>query len=291
MLRRLLTFLFYFLFVLAAIGVCLVLLFPRDKFLVWVSEFVERKLPGIEISAGDIKYVHPFKVRLYELNIQDDQNRWKIPVDTLLMSFEPHYPIDRIGVIGVMFGGDLSFDLSLAKKDRLELVRLDISEMHLKDLKMVQHAMDRPAEGIISLSGRASVDRRKLTDARFTGNLHIEKFHTPLREPVLEQTEVSFDKVSADVVLNGAVVDITDGTASGPLLGGDFSGQILAAGPLGSSGIDFSGNLVPKPALVEKNPALAEPLKAYFKRYGRDSIPYRVEGTVSEPLFSFENLD
>lgn len=291
MLRRLLTFFFYCLFVLGAIGVCLVLLFPRDKFLVWVSELIEKKLPGIEISAADIKYVHPFKIRLYELSVKDDQSQWEIPIDTLLVSFEPHYPIDHIGVIGVVFGGDLSFTLSLAKKGRLELVDLDLSEMHLRDLKMVQQGMGRPVAGIISMSGLASADRRTLKDIRFTGNLLVEQFHTPLREAVLEQTEVRFDKVSAEVVLNGTVVDVTDGSGSGPLIDGDFSGQIRVAEPLSSSLINFNGNLIPKPLLIEKNPALSEPLRLYFHRYDRESIPYRIEGTVSEPLFRFENFN
>ena len=287
MFRRLLTFLFYFLFVLAAIGVCLVLLFPRDKFLNWASSYIEQRLPGIHISMGDLKYVHPLKLRLYELTISDDQKEWEIPVDTLLLSVEPRYPIDHIGVIGVLFGGDLSFELSRTTSERLELRNLKISEVLLSELKLLEKTIDRPVEGIVSLSGRATVDRRRLGDIRFNGTMRLERFQTSLRQPVLDQNEVRFDRVDADIVLNGKVVDLTGGRAEGPLLSGNFSGQIRGTIPMSRSEIRFSGDLVPQPALLESNPALNDSLSAYFKRNQTDSIPYSVDGTISEPFVWF----
>lgn len=291
MFRRLLTFLFYLLFVLGVIGVCLVLLFPRDKFLGWVSTYIEQQLPGIHVSMGDIKYVHPLKVRLYELSISDDQKEWEIPVDTLLVAVEPRYPIEHIGVIGVLFGGDLSFKLGQTATKRLELRDLQISEMLLAELKMLQRSLDRPVDGIASLSGRAIIDRRRLADVRFDGKMLIKQFQTSLRQPVLDQTEVRFDRVDADFVLNGTIVDVTGGRAAGPMLSGDFSGQIRGAMPMSRSTINFRGDLAPQPALLEKNPALGDSLRVYFNRYLTDSIPYQIEGTVAEPLITFENLN
>jgi len=287
MFRRLLTFLFYFLFVLGAIGVCLVLLFPRDNFLNWASSYIEQRLPGIHISMADLKYVHPLKLRLYELTISDDQKEWEIPVDTLLLSVEPRYPIDHIGVIGVLFGGDLSFDLNRTTSERLELRNLKISEVLLSELKLLEKTIDRPVEGVVSLSGRATVDQRRLSDVRFSGTMRIERFQTSLRQPVLEQNEVRFDRVDADIVLNGKVVDLTGGRVEGPLLSGNFSGQIRGTIPISRSEIRFSGDLVPQPALLESNPALGDSLSAYFKRNQTDSIPYNIDGTITEPFVWF----
>lgn len=291
MLRRLLIFLFYGLFVLVVVAAFLVLLFPRDKFLGWASSYLEQKLPGVEISVGDIKYVHPLKLRLYELYIGDDQKEWELPVDTLLMSVAPRYPIKHIGVIGVLFGGDLSFDLGLASNERLELRNLRVSGLLLTELKLIEQTMNRPVTGIVSLSGRATVDPRRPSDVRFIGSMQIEQFSTILKQPVLEETEVNFDRVSADIVLNGPVADFTGGSATGPMLKGGFSGQIYGATPLDRSRLDFRGNLSPQPALLEKHPDLVEPLKAYYNRYQRDSLAYLIEGTITEPLFSFENID
>ena len=290
MLRRLLIFLFYCLFVLIVVGVLLVLLFPRDKFLGWVSTYLGDKLPGVELSVSDLKYVHPLKLRLYELNIRDDQGQWELPLDTLLVSVEPRYPVEHIGVIGVLFGGDLSFNLALGSNKRLELRDLHLSEMHLSELRLLEQAMERPVEGIASLSGRATVSYRRWGDIRFTGTMRIENLATPLRRPVLEETEVRFDRVSADLVVNAGVVDITDGTASGPLLNGSFSAIFRGTSPLGRSQVNVRGSLVPQPSLVEKHPELGDQLKSYFTRYMTDSIPFRIDGTLAEPQLKFEQL-
>ncbi|NNK58377.1 MAG: type II secretion system protein GspN [Desulfofustis sp.] len=291
MVRRSLIFLFYCLLILGIVIVFLVLLFPRDKFLGWVSSYIGEKLPSVELSIGDIKYVHPLKIRLYELDLSDAQKRWEIPVDTLLMSIEPSFTVDHVSIIGVVFGGDLSFDLAPVSNNRLELSNLQISEILLAELNMLEQAMGRKVEGILSLEGRATVNYRRLDDVRFTGTVRIEKFLTPLNQPVFEETEVRFDRVNSEVVFSGGVVDITGGKASGPYLHGDFSGQIWGTVPLGRSRVEMRGSLIPTQALIDKHPNLAEPLKAYLNRYMADSIPYRVEGTIAEPLLDFENFN
>ena len=156
--------------------------------------------------------------------------------------------------------------------------------MLLNELKLLEKIIGRSVEGIVSLSGRAIVDRRRLSDVRFHGTMRLERFQTNLRQPVLDQNEVRFDRVDADIVLNGKVVDLTGGRAEGPLLSGNFSGQIRGTIPISRSEIRFSGDLVPQPALLESNPALGDSLSAYFKRNQTDSIPYAIEGTINEPF-------
>lgn len=291
MVRRFLIFLFYCFLVFGIVTVFLVLLFPRDKFLGWASTYIGEKLPNVELSIGDIKYVHPLKIRLYELVLSDARKRWEIPVDTVLMSIEPRFPVDYVRIIGVVFGGDLSFDLVLTANDRLELSRLQISDLRLGELNMLEQAMGRQVDGIFSAEGRATVNYRRPNDVRFTGAMRVENFSTPLKRPVLEETDVRFDQVTSEVVFNGGVVDITGGKASGPFLSGDFSGQVWGTIPLGSSRLDLRGKVVPKQALIDKHPTLEGPLKAYLNRYMTNSIPYQVEGTIAEPLLNFENFD
>ena len=291
MFKRLLIFFLYLLFALLLTGVFLVFLFPRDKFLGWATTYLGDRLPGIEVSAADIKYVHPLKLRIYELNLRDDQDRWELPVDTLLLSVEPRYPVEKIGVIGVLFGGDLRFDLSLGPNRRLELSNLQLSEMRLADVSMLERSMERPVAGLFSLTGRATVNYRRPSDVRFTGTAQIEKFSTTLKQPVLEESEVRFDQVRGDIAFNEGVIDVTGGTAGGPLFNGDFSGQIWGALPLGRSRLDLRGRLVPTPALISKHPELADPLAAYFRRFMTESIPYQIDGTMAEPVFTFENFN
>ena len=291
MLRRVFIFLLYCLFVLGIVAVFLVLFFPRDKFLGWASSYIGKKVPGIELSMRDIKYVHPLKIRIYQLTLSDDRQRWEIPVDTVLMSVKPGFPVEHLSIIGVMSGGDLSFDLAPASKSRLELRNLQISELLLADLKMVEQAVDRPLEGILSLQGRATVNYRKPGDLRFTGTMRIDNFSAPLKQPVLEETEVRFERVESELVYNGGVVDIAGGTARGALFDGTFSGQVWGAVPLSRSRLEVEGALAPAQALVDKHPALAEPLKSYLNRYMTDSIPFRIEGTAAEPVLKLANYE
>lgn len=291
MLRRLFTFLFYCLFVLAVISVCLVLLFPRDRFLLWTSELIERKLPGIEIAMEDLKYVHPFKIRLYGVVIRDNKHRFELPFDTLLISIEPRYPIGKVGVVGVLFGGDLSLDVSLAKKNRIELANVSYSEMHLDDFKELTQNLDRPIKGIATISGRAAIARNNIRDITFSGKVQVRQFRTSLRKPILGQSEVKFDTIRADLILSGRTLDLTNGEASGPVLAGDFSGPIRWTRPWRYSSLELRGNIFPEPELLRINPELAEPLNAYFTRYNTDSIPYTLEGTISEPHIRLDRLN
>ena len=291
MVRRLLIFLLYCLAVLGIVTVFLVLFFPRDKFLGWAAANIEKQLPNIELSIGDIKYVHPLKIRLYELTLSDAQKRWEVPVDTVLMSIEPSFPIDHISIIGVVFGGDLSFDLALATNNRLELSSLQISEILLTEANMLEQAVGRRVEGIFSLNGRATVNYRRPNDVRFTGAMRIHNLSVPLKRPILAEKVVRFDHVKSEIVFHGGVVDITDGKASGPLMSGDFAGQIYGSVPLERSRLDLYGSVVPAQALLEKHPNLVEPLKAYFNRSRGASIPYQIEGTVAEPQFKFKSYD
>lgn len=291
MVRRLFTFLFYCLFVLVVVSVCLIFLFPREKFFYWTSELIERKLPGIEIVVEDIKYVHPYKIRLYGVVIRDKKHRFDLPFDTLLISFEPHYPVEKVGIVGVLFGGDLSVDISLARKDQIELANVSYSEMHLDDFEELAHNLNRRVKGFASLSGRATIARSNFRDITFLGKVRVREFQSTLRKPVLGESEVQFGTIGADLTLTGKTLDVVNGEASGPMLSGDFSGQIQWTRPWRYSSVELRGHFVPEQELLRKNPELVEPLKAYFTRYGTNSMPYTVDGTVSEPLLKFDQLN
>ncbi len=287
MLRRLSIFLIYCLFFLVILAVCLVLLFPRDKFLSWASELVERKLPGIECTVGGIRYVHPFKIRLYEILIKAEKHRVELPVETLLVSFKPHYPVERIGVVGVLSGGNLSFAVNFGKNERIEFEEFELSEMHLADFTMLERNIERPIQGMLSFSGRGSTKIENPVDLRFSGSVKIEQFSIPLRRPVLNENEVKFDSLTADVTMYGNILDLSVGRARGALLAGDFFGHIQGTDPWRQSRLAITGSLMVEEELLNKHPGLRYQLDGYYNRYNRNSIPYRVEGTIAEPQFQF----
>ena len=83
------------------------------------------------------------------------------------------------------------------------------------------------------------------------------------------------------------MLDVSGGKAAGPLLAGDFSGQVRKWSPLRQSSLEIAGNLMVQPQLLNKHQDLVEPLTQLYQKYGRNSIPYRIEGTIQEPKFQF----
>lgn len=289
MLRRLFIVLFYCLFILLVAGVCLILLFPQQKFLGWSARLIESKLPGIDCSIGGIRYVHPLKIRFYEIVVKHERYPLKLPIDTLLISFAPKYPLKQVGITGVLLGGSLNVDVGLADPSRIEFQGFELSGMHLSELDMVSETLGRPVQGKLSATGRAVIDRQKPTGISFVGRVEIDDFHTELRRPVLGEEEVRFDMLESDLSLEGNSLELSRGRAAGPLLAGEFYGQIQGLGFWQQSILNIVGNLVPAPGLLEKHPELADQVGMYFERYGRKSIPYVIDGTVAEPQFRFSS--
>ncbi len=289
MLRRLFTVIFYSLFILVVAAIFLVLLFPQQKFLGWSARLIERKLPGVECSIGGIRYVHPLKIRLYEILITHQRYLLELPIDTLLVSFPPEYPLKQATIAGVILGGSLNVDVGLGDPGRIELDNLELSGMHLAELAMVEKMVDRPVGGKLSAAGRAVIDHRKPFNFRFDGEVHIEDFHAPLRRPVLGETEVRFDSLKSDLSLEGSSLELSLGRAVGPLLAGDFRGQIQGRGFWRQSTLNITGNLVPGPDLLEKHPELADQVGLFYARSGSRSIPFIIDGTPAEPQFRFSN--
>jgi len=291
MLRRLFIFLFYSLFSLIVIIVSLIYLFPRDKMLSWSEQFIGRQLPGIECRIGAIKYIHPLKLRLYEVAVRSKRYRVELPIETLLLSFEPRYPLRRVGVVGVLLGGDLKTDLVVSENNLIELRNLDLSELHLADLTMLERMIDRPLRGRLSFSGRAVIDQSRTAGVRINGSLGITEFYTELRRPIFGENEVRFNTLSAELSHQENRLEMSIGKAAGPLLAGTFYGEIRGDRPWEQSTLDITGTLSPQPGLLEKRPDLADQLRAMYQQFRRQSFPYAVDGTLTEPRFRFTELN
>ncbi|MEJ2058007.1 MAG: hypothetical protein P8X39_09250, partial [Desulfofustis sp.] len=225
MLRRLFIFLFYCLFSLTVILVSLVYLFPRGKMVSWSEQLIEKEFPGIECRIGAVKYIHPLKVRLYEIVVRSKHYRAELPVETLLLSFEPRYPVKNIGVVGVLLGGSINAEVLVAADGMVKLKNLQISAVHLRDLDELEQIIDRSVEGLLSFAGRAEIDRHRPGTFRLSGSLEVADFRTQLRQPVLGESDVQFDRLSADISQSGKRIELLRGRAAGPLISAEFYGE------------------------------------------------------------------
>lgn len=288
MVRKFFIFLLYCLFALCITGVFLVILFPRERISAWVATMIEERIPGYTCSIDDIRYVHPLKLRLYRVKVASQDKGITIPIDSLLLSFPAVYPIDQVGVSGVMFGGNVAGDVSfdnLNGSRKININNLEVSQIYFDEIDMIKRGVDRPTQGALSFSGRASVDPKRPRGLRMTGDVRIRDFSTTLRRPIFAQNEVFFDEVTADMSISPGVLQFSDGQATGSLLRGDFSGTVKEAWKWQHSTLDFSGGVVPQQDLLKDDPNLSEALDLYYQRYNTRSIPFQASGTLSEPQF------
>ncbi len=291
MLKRFFIFLFYCLFTLVLSGVLLVVLFPRERLSSWAARLAEQQLSGMTLSIEDIRYVHPLKLRLYQVRLGHVESGYQIPLDTLLLTFDLAWPVRQVGISAVIYGGTLETEVGFDQSfERFDLENLNISEIILQELELLQQAIDRPLQGRLGFRGRALIDRNNIDRSRFSGNLNIADFTTELRRPILSIARVDFDRVTAAVTSGDGVVDLTEGEFSGALLAGSFSGRILLDRPWPGSSLDLAGGLVPQPSLLNKDPQVRAAAVELFKRYHTETIPWLVEGTLQVPEFRFGNL-
>ena len=291
MLKRLFIFLLYCLFALVLSGVLLVVLFPRERLSSWAARLVEQQLHGITCSIEDIRYVHPLKLRLYQVRLGHVESGYQVPVDTLLMTFDLAWPVRQVGVSAVIYGGTLETEVGFDQSfERFDLENLNISEMQLQELDLLQQSIDRPLQGWLGFKGRAMIDRNNIERSRLSGNLNIADFTTELRRPILSIAGLELDRVSAAITYGDGVFDLIDGQFSGALLTGNFSGRILLDRPWPRSSLDLAGGLVPQAALLDKDPQVRAAAAELFKRYRTETIPWLVEGTLELPEFRFGDL-
>jgi type II secretion system protein N len=292
MLKRLFIFLLYCLFALVLTGALLVFLFPRERVSAWAAHLVEQHLDGMACSIEDIRYVHPLKLRLYQVRLEPVRSAYQVPVDTLLLTFDLAWPVRQVGVSAVIYGGTLETKVSFNQSyDRFNLENINISEILLPELDFLQQSIDRPLQGRLRFKGRAVIERNTLDRFRLSGNLSIADFSTELRRPILSIGQVDLDRVSASLTIGDGVVDLSDGQFTGTLIAGDFTGRILLDSPWSQSRLDLAGGLSPQASLLNQDPQVRAAAAELFKRYRTETIPWLVEGTLQLPEFRFGSLD
>lgn len=276
MVRKFFIFLLYCLCALCILGAILVIFVPRERIAGWAAQMVESRMSGYECSIDDIRYVYPLKIRLYRIHLSDDSRGIHIPIDTMLISFAAEYPIEKIGVSGVLFGGDVSGDVrldNLTSSGNVGIDNLNVSRIHLGDIGMVQSGFDRPVHGIVSFTGRAVIDPNNLDDVRLTGAMRVRNFSTILDKPILENNEIEFDDITADVSFSSETLQFADGRISSRLFTGDLAGTLKFSPMWKDSAIDLSGTLTSQPDVQNTTSRADNSLE----------LQYEITGTLGDP--------
>lgn len=288
MARRIVLLLVYGCYALLLTGILLVVLFPRDQVPGWLAHRVEQQLPGFACRIDDVRYLHPFAIRIDQIILDNSTAQIKVPIDALSIRFKPGWPLAVEAVSASLFKGSLNSDISIDWPGRrIEMRNLSISSIHLNDIDFLHRRLDRQIGGKLDLSGELVVNLDRYDTMRFTGAVEIGNFATKLRRPVLEQRDISFNRIGADLRQQGEIIEILGGRFDGDLIGGTFSGWTEIRKPWQDSLIEIESRLILKPALLENDERAAEIAAGLYSIYQEAPIPGRAIGTLKEPQFSF----
>lgn len=288
MLKRFFISMLYVAYAVALVAVLLVVFFPKDRFVVWVAEHVERKLPGFECRVEDVRYMHPFKIRLDQVRLVNNAKQIDIPIDSLMIHFEMRWPIEHFDVSADLYGGSVASSVITDWKFKtFQLDDFEVRAINLKSVDSLQRSLDRQIKGMLSLSGQIVLKGKNYSDTQFKGVVEIDDFHTKLRRPVLGSTEFDFNKVETGADVNRQRIYLSNGKFSGESLNGNFSGTVNLMKPWQQSRLDIQGGVMPLARLLKSDPKVARAAALLYRQYQEDFIPCLVDGTIKFPQFKF----
>ena len=288
MFKRIFILTLYVVYSVLLVAVLLVVLFPKDRFAVWIAAQVEDKLPGFACRMEAARYTYPFTIRLDRVRLVDDARQIDIPIERVTIDFSPQWPLEDFDVFAELYGGSAASHVAADSQSRvLRLRDVKVEALNLELVDFLQSSLDRQVKGLLSLSGGMTIDGRDQADIRFSGMVSIDGFRTKLRRPVLGSATFDFHRVQTGADIDRQRIELSQGTFSGDMLRGTFSGTVNLSRPLQQSGLDIQGGLTPQPQLLKRNPAVARAAARLYRQFQKDSIPYLVGGTVKFPEFRF----
>lgn len=288
MLKKLsLTFIFLF-YAVILLAVLLVVRFPKDAVLTRVEQKIENRFPGYSCEISDIRYIYPRSIMIEGVAITKPDQQSQLPVTNILVTPDLKNILTRFDMSLELFEGTLNTRVILHRENnRVELPTLEISGVNLKEVSFLEQSLGRGVDGIVELSGRYSGDRGQIINGAFSGTIGIKDFQMELKRPILQSKQVVFTELRTFIQLKNGLVEVVDGTAAGPFYDANFNGSIKLRRLWRASILSVGGTISPKQEYLEKNRQVARAAALLYKKYKSSTIPYKLTGTLEDPVFIF----
>ncbi len=275
-------------YMVALIGVLLVVRFPKERFLVYVATQVERLLPAGRCAIADVSYTYPATLTFHRISITDGPLGAGLDIDTAEFRFAVRWPLRRAAVRFLLHGTEVTADVHIDHDQSL----LDVSSLSVQNVDLerwggLQQQLDRHFDGVAGFVGTYQAPLKRPVDGALNGTVHIDQLRLPLRRPILQQEELHFDTVTVVLRATDGAIELVDGTASGIDFQSRFVGTIRLAGSWWQSMVDLGIEFNPSPELLNTNLQLARAVALLHSTYGPGPIPATVSGTLVEPMFDF----
>ena len=288
MLKKLsLTFLFLS-YAVVLIAVLLVVRFPKETLLTQVEQKVEENLSGYTCEIGDISYIYPSSVLIEEVEIVHTGNQSQLPFTSVLITPDLKNVMTRFEISLELLGGTMTTGVVLhPESNRVELPTLVISGINLKDVGFIEQDLSRGVDGIVELSGRYIGNSSDLAGGEFSGTVRVKDFQMELKRPILQSKQVVFTELRTFAQLRDGLVEVVDGTATGPFYDGEFTGSVRLRKLWRAYVLALSGTLSPRQEYIEKDRQVARAVALLYRKYKSSTIPYKLTGNFENPVFAF----
>lgn len=267
--------------------------FPAEKF----KQFCENRLGGLladsSCAIDRIDYQLPLTLNFLGIHLRKttDSGASELTLDRLSFILESAGKPATFTLAGALYGGQFSAHLAVGdfaqgriSMNDIRLVGLDAAALQ-KDLGRV----DRKISGTFSFTGKYQADTTGFTAGIGEGRVEVAAGRVALLQPVLSLNQIDFHHLSGNIRYEKNRLTLRDGVLKGADLAGDFSGDMTLTGNYSQSEVQLGGRLVPQAAFLKDHPQEEKMVQAVMKRYNMTTLPFRVVGTLNNPVFRLSN--
>ena len=275
----------YFLFILVVTVFFIYYLFPSDKIKNFITFNLNKTHPDIHIAVGHVKPAFPPGLRLYNVNFFHTRNPLftveKIKIAPGLLS------LFRSKIIfffkGRAYTGLLEGKGEYTKNKPEVVIDGKLSGIQVKEISAIKDFTGRTISGV--LEGTFTYRNEKEFGDNLKAKLAISGGQLELVTPLLQMKNITFKKITADLVMKNRNLQVKKCIINGDQMDGRISGSVTLKNTVGQSDLKLSGRIKPQPLLIEK---LGNDLSANLlskKIFGKNELHIRIYGTLDNPRF------
>jgi len=274
-------------YVLGAALVFLYVLFPSELLKEYLANRIHQAAPNLTVEIGRLKLGFPPALRLYEVSVYHsgwaiaDLENLKISPNIVSLFLET----TQVSFQGNGYGGHFKGDMDIIKKtdDREMVIDADLSGIQVDRLEALQAITTHRLSGI--LEGTLTVTNQ-MTRQALTGDLVLTDGKIELSPPLLDQKELTFDSIEAQLMFNGRSLTIEHCELIGNQLDGEVAGSIMFSNHSSSKILNLEGNVRPHAEFVARLgnqvPKLLE-----NNSWQTQGVAFNIKGPMESPTYTF----
>lgn len=273
-------------------GLLLYIRFPTEKFRRYCERIIENRVPETSCNIAEIQYKFPSKINFNGVQVRSKKKPEDLLFEDPLFSVQPVWknPVNLFTLQSTAFGGSHKARVQVNwNKKSLELSDVVMKGIKLEDVYPFQQKLDRKVGGIFGLTGAAMVKTDVLQILEAEGIATVQGGEFELKKPILELSNLKLVTSSVRLKLEKDAILFTKGKAENEHLKASFDGNISFAEPWLFSSISINGGIIPLTPLLKEKKSLKLVVARMQKRYKTQSLPYKVDGTIGRPTFTFGN--